>query len=467
MSVYEDPVTTVIRLLGKKIQVIKNDNSIAVLYVSKEWYDRELFKNYDAQLSVGLAQSQDEKLEISGRIRRRIGRLRVNIWATDRPQTSDPGRTMRQKIVEEVNRVVRQNMKTPNQAFYDFSGLGYPSGDPHKAFSGAAATELVPSDLGWAELSNLDYQKIWHPDSVDYSKSTSVNLQYAMMLFRFKLGPREQSVKNIMLTFEGYATGHETAPGRWVSPDGFSDPDSFWEYENLAYDTLINTGPWCEIPALSWSSFLYLTMATGIQCNKLKAYLDKTYLPGFNPIDIDVYRDGGWVHVFEGEFSTSGWNEFSFGQGLVTQMRIRGYNPNTGSSIPNCLKEVYFWQVPEIENGSTIKVWNHVVSAWQQAQSGTGGGNETLTITISSSCTDFIDSNGYVWLLVRTTNPSNGSTPAVIYCDYVSCTVSVNGITYLDVESFRDVDKVDVKPFIFRTEFVLKSWSFEDIGGVF
>jgi hypothetical protein len=37
----------------------------------------------------------------------------------------------------------------------------------------------------------------------------------------------------------------------------------------------------------------------------------------------------------------------------------------------------------------------------------------------------------------------------------------------LDVESFRDVDKVDVKPFIFRTEFVLKSWSFEDIGGVF
>jgi hypothetical protein len=68
---------------------------------------------------------------------------------------------------------------------------------------------------------------------------------------------------------------------------------------------------------------------------------------------------------------------------------------------------------------------------------------------------------------VRTTNSSDGTTPAVLNCDYVSCTVSVNGITYLDVESFRDVDRVDTKPIIFRTEFILKSWSFEDIGGVF
>jgi hypothetical protein len=467
MSAYEDPVTTIIRLLSKKIQVIKDDNSIATIYVSKEWYDRELFKNYDAQISVGLAQSQDEKLEISGRIRRRIGRLRVNIWATDRPQTSDPGRTMRQKIVEEVNRVVRQNMKTPNQAFYDFSGLGYPSGDPHKAYDAGAASELVPSSNSWSELSVANYQKLWSSDDIRHSKSTSVNNQYALMLFRFKLGPREQSVKKIMLAFEGYATGHETAPGRWVSPDGFSDPDSFWDYENLAYDTLITTSPWCEIPGESWSSFLYLTLASGIQCNKLKAYLSLFALPGFSPIDIDVYRDGAWVHVFEGDFTENGWNEFSFGQGLVTQMRIRGYNSNVGSSIPNCLREVYFWQVPEIENGITIKVWNHVASAWQNAQTGTGGADETITITLTTSITDYIDDSGYVWLLARTTNPSNGTTAAIIYCDYVSCTVMVNGITYLDVVSFRDADRVDTKPIIFRTEFVLKSWSFEDIGGVF
>jgi hypothetical protein len=118
-------------------------------------------------------------------------------------------------------------------------------------------------------------------------------------------------------------------------------------------------------------------------------------------------------------------------------------------------------------NGSTIKVWNAVSGAWQNAATGSGSANEYVTITLTSNVTNYIDSNGYVWLLVRTTNSSDGTTPAVLNCDYVSCTVSVNGITYLDVESFRDVDRVDTKPIIFRTEFILKSWSFEDIGGVF
>jgi len=118
-------------------------------------------------------------------------------------------------------------------------------------------------------------------------------------------------------------------------------------------------------------------------------------------------------------------------------------------------------------NGATIKVWNHVAQAWQNAQSGTGGADETIAITLTSSITDFIDDNGYVWLLARTTNPSDGITPALLYCDYVCCTVTVNGITYLDIVSYREADRVDVKPFIYRTEVTLKSWSFEDVGGVF
>jgi hypothetical protein len=118
-------------------------------------------------------------------------------------------------------------------------------------------------------------------------------------------------------------------------------------------------------------------------------------------------------------------------------------------------------------NGVTTKVWNHVAQAWQNTQSGTGGADETITITLMSSLTDYIDDSGYVWLLARTTNPSDGITLAILYCDYACCTVTVNGITYLDIISYRDADRVDVKPFIFRTEFTLKSWSFEDVGGVF
>jgi hypothetical protein len=328
MSEIEDSVTIVIRLLSKNMHVVKEDSSIASIYVSKEWYDRELFKNYDGQITVGLAESRDTKIEMSGRIRRRLGSLRVNVWATDRAATSDPGRLMRNKMVEEVNRIVRQNRNQPNVTRYDFAGLGYPSGDPHKAYQGGASSELVPGAAGWTELTNLEYQKVWYSDDTRYSKSDNVNLEYALMLFRFKVESRESAVKKIVLAFEGYGT----APGG---------------------------------------------------------------------------------------------------------------------------------------NGVTIKVWNHVASAWQNAQAGTGGADETIAMTLTSNITDFIDASGYVWLLARTTNASNGTTVAILYCDCVSCTVTVNGITYLDVVSFRDADRVDVKPFIFRTEFVLKSWSFEDIGGVF
>ena len=328
MSEFEDPATTVVRLLQKNIHVVKEDNAIASIYVSREWYDRELFKNYDGQITVGLAESRDTKIEMSGRIRRRLGSLRVNAWATDKPATSDNGKLMRNKIVEEINRIVRQNRNKPNATEYNFAGLGYPEGDPHKAFQAGASSELAPGHASWTELTNLEYQKIWYSDDTRYSKSHNVNLEYALMLFRFKVESREKAVKKIVLAFEGYGT----------APAG---------------------------------------------------------------------------------------------------------------------------------NGITIKVWNHVASTWQNAQSGTGGADETLTITLTSSVTDYVDDDGFVWLLARTTNTSDGTTAAIINCDYVSCTVTVNGITYLDVVSFRDAERVDVKPVIFRTEFVLKSWSFEDIGGVF
>jgi len=327
VSEIEDPVETVVRLLSKNMWVVKEDGSLASILVSKEWYDRELFKNYDGQITVGLVESRDTKVELSGRIRRRLGSLRVNIWTTDKEGSSDSGKLMRQKMVEEINRIIRQNRNKPNETLYYFAGVGQATGT-HKAYNAGSASEPAPNHVNWTELTNTDYEKIWYSDDQRYSKSHNVNGEYALMLFRFKIDSREKAAKKIVLAFEGYGT----AP---------------------------------------------------------------------------------------------------------------------------------------VGNGVTIKVWNHVASAWQNAQSGTGGADETITITVTMSIPDFIDNDGYVWLLARTANPSDGSTPAVLYCDFCSCTFTVNGITYLDIVSYRDADRVDVKPFIFRTEFTLKSWSFEDIGGVF
>jgi hypothetical protein len=319
MSEVENSVDTVVRLLSKNMWVVKEDGSLASMLISREWYDRELFKNYDGQITVGLAESRDAKIEMSGRLRRRVSSLRVNVWSQDM--------LTRQKMVEEVNRIVRQNRNKPNETLYYFRGIGQATGT-HKAYHAGSAEELIPQHASWTELANVEYEKIWYSDDNRYSKSYNVNGEYALMLFRFKIDSREKTVKKIVLAFEGYGT----------APAG---------------------------------------------------------------------------------------------------------------------------------NGVTIKIWTHTAGAWQNTQQGTGGADETITITLTSNLTDYIDDSGYVWLLARTTNPSDGTTPAVLYCDYAYCTVTVNGITYLDIVSYRDADRVDVKPFIFRTEFTLKSWSFEDIGGVF
>ncbi|MEM3464539.1 MAG: hypothetical protein QXL91_06710 [Candidatus Bathyarchaeia archaeon] len=105
MSETESPVDTVVRLLSQNMHVVKKDGSLASIVVSREWVDREIFKNVDGQITVGLAESRDTKIEMSGRLRRRVGSLRVNVWSQD-PY-------IRQKMVEEVNRIVRQNRNSP------------------------------------------------------------------------------------------------------------------------------------------------------------------------------------------------------------------------------------------------------------------------------------------------------------------------------------------------------------------
>lgn len=322
MSEMEDPVVTVARLLRTKMRVVKDSGALASLNVSGEWQNSDAFKSGDGQLTVGLAECADQKMELTGKIRRRLPIIKVNVWATDMPNATEGGKSMRGKIVEEVNRVIRQNRSNPNEIVYDFVGVGS-SGQGCKAFSGDA--EAAPS-VDWTEWSDIDYQKLWYSDDNRCQISSSVSGKYAVLLFRFKVESRENTVKRLVLSFEGSGT----APGG---------------------------------------------------------------------------------------------------------------------------------------NGVTVKVWNHNASAWQNSQNNlAGAGDEALTVTLLSNLPDYIDSEGFVWFVARTNSTSNGTTPAVLNCDYASCMATINGITYCDLASYRNLDRVDVKPFIYRTELVLKSWFIENIG---
>jgi len=317
----EDPVTTLVRLLEKNVRVVKDDGSLAKIYVSTEWYDRELLKNYDGQVTVGLDHSEDQKIGFSATLRRRVGYARVNVWVVDKPGVT--GRKMRNKLRQEINRVVREKRTKPNETIYNFVGVG-PLTGTHKAYYAKSASELAPDASDWTELSASEYEKIWSSDDNRFSYSQSENGKYSLILFRFKIESDEKVAKKIVLKFEGYGT----------APAG---------------------------------------------------------------------------------------------------------------------------------NGVTVKVWNFTAYAWQNAQTGTGGSDEEILVTLTSSLTEFIDANGYVYLLARTTNPSDGVSSAAIHCDYSECAVTVEGITYVDIVSYRDEDEVRVKPLLWRTEFMVKTWLFESV----
>ena len=164
-----------------------------------------------------------------------------------------------------------------------FAGVTQADTGSHEAYHHSASSE--PSPPFGTELSDSEYEQISKSDDTRFSKSTSVNGEYAMMLFRYKCPFAESDVKKIAVKFEGYGT----------APAG---------------------------------------------------------------------------------------------------------------------------------NGVTMKIWDHISSAWSNEASGTSGADEVLMITLTANLENYIDDDGYIWVLVRTTNPSDGTTEAVLCCDYAQCFIA-------------------------------------------
>ncbi len=332
---FEDPIVTVLRLIESRIKVVRDDSGLASILCSQEHPDRELLKNYDAAITVGQASPcTQEKHTLDGKLRRRIYTLKATVTTFDRSAAgSDAGKVMRKKALEQILAIIRENRNQPYTTYYNFYPLGALS-STHKAYDVAAAGELAPSDASWANLSDAEYSNLWGSDDLRHSKSASVNGQYPLMLFAFKIGvkagemrnePRKQCLSRVVLAFEGYGT----------APTG---------------------------------------------------------------------------------------------------------------------------------NGVTLKVWDNSAQAWSNPQTGSAATDETLTLTLTQNLTNYVDANGYLYVLARTTSPSNGVSPAVLNCDFVQTTVTVKGVTFCDIRSNQDIDVVDVKPFLFKEEIIIVAWLFESIA---
>ena len=317
----EEPTKTLVRLLKNYLRVVKDNGEIARLHIGGEWYNSEIIRQNDGQVTVGLQGCKEQKLSVDGKTRRAIIDFRINVWVLDKSERSSETREIRSKIIDEIRHIIAERNSSPNQFTYNFTGIGRESGD-HKAFYAISSNEPTPDSQTWTELTSEEYAKLWYSDDERLEITAQQDGEYPFLLFKFKLDTKPEVLKSLRLDFEGYG----------------------------------------EAPA---------------------------------------------------------------------------------------------------GNGITIKIWNFSAGCWDKASSGSGSIDETVSIGLSADFSSFIDEDCYVYLLAKTTNPSDGVGSAILRCDYAEMDFSVNGISYCDVISYRNLDMVNVRPFIWRTELYARGWMFE------
>ena len=139
----------------------------------------------------------------------------------------------------------------------------------------------------------------------------------------------------------------------WKSPTGHTTPTN-WSYPEEAYDGDADIYTYCQVPPVSWSSYLELLISPVILCDKIRFYP----LSGYNipAVDVDVYCNGTWCDVYEGGFIVEEWNEKIIPNGpfAVSKARIRFYNNHPTASRTSRLGEFDFNQIAArpLVNGS-------------------------------------------------------------------------------------------------------------------
>jgi len=131
----------------------------------------------------------------------------------------------------------------------------------------------------------------------------------------------------------------------WVSPTGHNDPGVVWVNPELAYDESLITYAATALTTGVWTAFLGLTHAA-LNCDKIQ-FVARVCGTKVDSIDVDVYYDGDWHHVYEGAYTNSEWVEKPIPAGTksVTAAQIR-FHGIVDDPYEHLLGEFDFWEVP-------------------------------------------------------------------------------------------------------------------------
>ncbi len=107
-----------------------------------------------------------------------------------------------------------------------------------------------------------------------------------------------------------------------ILPTGHFDPEDRWDYLELTYDRVPNSGAWSDGPANQneWSPPFELIFDPPVTSDKARFSMVR----GAGPeIDLDIHRDGVWVDVYQGAVEGDRWVEKTFIPGSIDRVRIR------------------------------------------------------------------------------------------------------------------------------------------------
>lgn len=103
----------------------------------------------------------------------------------------------------------------------------------------------------------------------------------------------------------------------WVSPTSHDDVDNHWDDETNVYDG--NTATYGEPDLTGAGHFLELIPDAPISCDKIRFWASITA----KNLDVDVYYDGGWNHVYAGGVVGEQWEEKAIPAGTKTVEKAR------------------------------------------------------------------------------------------------------------------------------------------------
>lgn len=147
----------------------------------------------------------------------------------------------------------------------------------------------------------------------------------------------------------------------WVLPTGYTDPASAWVDEDDAFDDTINSfaSQWHAIGDPVWGDYIYFTHEP-MASDKLRFWARGGSEVGL--ADVDVYRDGAWVDVYDGAVNNLAWTEVVYDQGIINQARIRFSAAYTNRGFNWELYEFQFYKYTATSEGECLDIAPYLVS---------------------------------------------------------------------------------------------------------